>query len=69
MAGCGAQAESVLDRRDAIIAAIAAAGPEDAILIAGKGDEDAIIGPGGTRTPFSDLEVARKLLVQEQDNV
>lgn len=69
MAGCGAQAESVLDRRDAIIAAIAAAGPEDAILIAGKGDEDAIIGPGGMRTPFSDLEVARKLLVQEQDNV
>lgn len=69
LAGCGAQAESVLDRREAIAAALAGTGPENAVLIAGKGDEDAIIGPGGTRTPFSDREVARALLAKERDDV
>ncbi|MBF2735251.1 MAG: UDP-N-acetylmuramyl-tripeptide synthetase [Betaproteobacteria bacterium AqS2] len=62
MAGCDAKAVMILDRRAAIAAAAAAAGPADAVLVAGKGDEDEIIGPGGARTSFSDREVLRGLL-------
>jgi UDP-N-acetylmuramoyl-L-alanyl-D-glutamate--2,6-diaminopimelate ligase len=51
-----------LDRRDAIAAAIAAAKPGDAVLITGKGTDPYILGPKGTRIPWSDSRVAREEL-------
>lgn len=47
----------VPDRADAIARAIRLAGPDDAVLIAGKGHETVQI-TGGTRRPFSDVAVA-----------
>jgi UDP-N-acetylmuramoyl-L-alanyl-D-glutamate--2,6-diaminopimelate ligase len=52
-----------LDRRLAIAAALAAAGPGDAVLIAGKGHER-YQEVAGVRTPFDDVEVAREALEQ-----
>ena len=60
----GAQgAREIGDRREAIRAAIAAAGPDDIVLIAGKGHEQGqIIGSGENMRvlPFDDVEVARE---------
>jgi UDP-N-acetylmuramoyl-L-alanyl-D-glutamate--2,6-diaminopimelate ligase len=49
-----------LDRRRAIEAAIAAAGPDDLVVIAGKGHED-VQEIRGVEHPFSDAEVARRV--------
>jgi UDP-N-acetylmuramoyl-L-alanyl-D-glutamate--2,6-diaminopimelate ligase len=49
------------DRREAIAAAIALAGPADIVLIAGKGHEDYQI-IGRTKHPFDDRVVAREAL-------
>ncbi len=49
------------DRARAIAAAVAAAGPDDLVLIAGKGHEDYQL-QGDLRIPFSDLEQAQKAL-------
>lgn len=49
------------DRRAAIEAAIHAAGPDDIVLLAGKGHEDYQI-LGTTKVPFDDREVARQAL-------
>ena len=48
---------TVLDRRTAIFEAIAGAGPEDAVLILGKGHETTQTA-GGRSVPFDDREVA-----------
>ena len=56
------------DRREAIAAAIAAAGKGDIVLIAGKGHEQGqIIGRGSeTRIlPFDDVTVARECAAAE----
>jgi UDP-N-acetylmuramoyl-L-alanyl-D-glutamate--2,6-diaminopimelate ligase len=55
-----------LDREQAIRGALAAAGPNDVVLIAGKGHEtwQEI---GDQRLPFSDAEVARRCLAQRQE--
>ncbi|MFT7580399.1 MAG: UDP-N-acetylmuramoyl-L-alanyl-D-glutamate--2,6-diaminopimelate ligase, partial [Myxococcota bacterium] len=45
----------------AITRAIREAGPNDCVLIAGKGHEDYQI-IGTTKTPFDDAEVARQVL-------
>jgi UDP-N-acetylmuramoyl-L-alanyl-D-glutamate--2,6-diaminopimelate ligase len=60
-AGAGPQAEQVVDRAQAIARAIGEAGPDDVVLIAGKGHEpyQEIL---GQRLPFSDLEQARLAL-------
>jgi len=50
-----------LDRELAIRKVLEAAGPDDVVLIAGKGHET-YQEIGGERRPFSDLEVARKWL-------
>ena len=50
------------DRGAAILAAIAEAGPEDVVLIAGKGHED-YQEIAGQRLPFSDAAVARQALI------
>lgn len=58
-----AGAREIGDRRDAIAAAIAAAGPHDIVLIAGKGHEQGqIVGRGDAMRvlPFDDVTVARE---------
>ena len=59
----GAALREVGDRRAAIAAAIGAAGPDDIVLIAGKGHEQGqIIGSGDQQRvlPFDDVTVARE---------
>jgi len=58
-AGTDLQVEA--DRASAIAAAISAAGPDDLVLIAGKGHEDYQI-LGTTRIHFDDREEAEKAL-------
>lgn len=56
-------ARDIGDRRDAIAAAIAAAGPDDIVCIAGKGHEQGqIVGAGDAMRviPFDDVAVARE---------
>ncbi|MGL4541098.1 MAG: UDP-N-acetylmuramoyl-L-alanyl-D-glutamate--2,6-diaminopimelate ligase [Polymorphobacter sp.] len=53
-----AGAAEIGDRRSAIATAIAAAGPDDVILIAGKGHEQGQI-VGSRVLPFDDVQVAR----------
>ena len=63
LAGAGENARDIGDRRAAIAAAIAEAGPHDIVLVAGKGHEQGqIIGSGETMRvlPFDDVEVARE---------
>ncbi|MEO1967374.1 MAG: UDP-N-acetylmuramoyl-L-alanyl-D-glutamate--2,6-diaminopimelate ligase [Sphingomonadaceae bacterium] len=63
MAGAGEAAREIGDRRAAIAAAIAEAGPGDIVLIAGKGHEQGqIVGAGESMTvlPFDDVEIARE---------
>ncbi len=60
-AGLSGEHEVVVDRRKAIERAIAGAGPEDVVLIAGKGHEDYQI-VGREKRPFDDRVVARECL-------
>ena len=63
LAGGGGALREVGDRRAAISAAIAEAGPQDIVLIAGKGHEQGqIIGAGADMRvlPFDDVTVARE---------
>lgn len=63
MAGCNGKAREIGDRRAAIAAAIAEAGREDIVLVAGKGHEQGqIVGRGDTVRilPFDDVQVARE---------
>ena len=53
-------ATEIGSRRDAIGAAIAQAGPQDIVLIAGKGHEQGQI-VGGLVLPFDDVSVAREM--------
>ncbi|MFZ4689301.1 MAG: UDP-N-acetylmuramoyl-L-alanyl-D-glutamate--2,6-diaminopimelate ligase [Polymorphobacter sp.] len=52
-------AQDIADRRAAIAAAIAASGPDDVVLIAGKGHEQGQI-VGDRVLPFDDVQVARE---------
>ncbi|MFA5998363.1 MAG: UDP-N-acetylmuramyl-tripeptide synthetase [Candidatus Paceibacterota bacterium] len=54
--------EIILDRREAIRAALAAARAGDVVLISGKGTDPFIMGPRGTKTPWSDAQVVREEL-------
>ena len=54
-----ADAREVPGRREAIAAAIAEAGPDDIILLAGKGHEQGQI-VGDQVLPFDDVSVARE---------
>lgn len=61
--GGAPHAREIGDRRDAIAAAITAAGPDDIVCIAGKGHEQGqIVGTGDTMRviPFDDVAVARE---------
>jgi UDP-N-acetylmuramoyl-L-alanyl-D-glutamate--2,6-diaminopimelate ligase len=57
----GAGARVLVDRREAIAAAVADAGPNDVVLVAGKGHED-YQEVAGVRHPFSDAAEARAAL-------
>ncbi|MDD3531658.1 MAG: UDP-N-acetylmuramyl-tripeptide synthetase [Candidatus Pacebacteria bacterium] len=54
--------EIILDRREAIRAALRAARTGDAVLVSGKGTDPYIMGPKGSKTPWSDAEVVREEL-------
>ncbi len=56
--------ESIMDRREAIRAALQKARMGDAVLITGKGTDPSICGPRGVKTPWSDARVAREELEQ-----
>lgn len=58
--------EIILDRRAAIRAALHAAHPGDVVLISGKGTDPFIMGPKGTKTPWSDAQVVREELEKMQ---
>jgi len=47
----------IMDRREAIAAALASARPGDAVLITGKGTDPFIMGPGGSKEAWSDSRV------------
>jgi UDP-N-acetylmuramoyl-L-alanyl-D-glutamate--2,6-diaminopimelate ligase len=61
LAAMPAGQRALVDRGAAILAAIHEAGPEDVVLIAGKGHED-YQEINGVRIPFSDAAVARQAL-------
>jgi UDP-N-acetylmuramoyl-L-alanyl-D-glutamate--2,6-diaminopimelate ligase len=60
--GAGPDALRIIDRREAIVAAIDGAGPGDVVVIAGKGHETYQEIAGGVKLPFDDREVAREAL-------
>jgi UDP-N-acetylmuramoyl-L-alanyl-D-glutamate--2,6-diaminopimelate ligase len=59
--------EIIADRYEAIQRALALAGPDDVVLIAGKGHEDYQI-IGTEKRPFSDQAVVQKILGTERAN-
>lgn len=54
--------EIIMDRREAIRTALERAEPGDAVLVSGKGTDPFIMGPHGTKMPWSDAEVVREEL-------
>ena len=58
---------AILDRREAIRTAIAGAGPDDIVVIAGKGHEP-YQEVAGVRLPFSDVEEAHHALGQRKQH-
>ena len=62
LAGAGAGAEAIVDRRAAIARAIELAEPADVVVIAGKGHEQGQEFADGRKVPFDDVTVAREAL-------
>ncbi|MBU6321163.1 MAG: UDP-N-acetylmuramyl-tripeptide synthetase [Patescibacteria group bacterium] len=58
-AGMVRQPEIVMDRREAIRRALAAARPGDAVLVTGKGTDPYIMGAAGAKELWSDAQVVR----------
>ncbi len=52
----------IMDRREAIAHALSLANTGDSVLITGKGTDPYIMGPNGTKTPWSDALVAKEEL-------
>ena len=61
-----AAARTVLDRAEAIALAVREAAPADVVLIAGKGHED-YQEVRGVKSPFSDIEHARRALALRRE--
>lgn len=61
-AGMTRTPEIILDRREAIRAALAAACPGDAVIVSGKGTDPFLMGPKGSKTPWSDARVVAEEL-------
>jgi UDP-N-acetylmuramoyl-L-alanyl-D-glutamate--2,6-diaminopimelate ligase len=68
-AGMQREPEIIMDRREAIRAALRAARSGDAVLISGKGTDPYIMGAGGTKTPWSDAQVVREELEEMRREV
>jgi UDP-N-acetylmuramoyl-L-alanyl-D-glutamate--2,6-diaminopimelate ligase len=64
--GIARPVEALVDRREAIAAAIRAAAPGDVVVIAGKGHEQGQEFAGGRKLPFDDVTVAREALAAVQ---
>lgn len=59
------QPRVIMDRREAIAAALKEAkDQDDAVLISGKGTDPYIMGPNGQKTPWSDSKVAQEELIK-----
>jgi len=56
--------QTVIDRREAIQAALRAAGNGDVVIITGKGTDPYIMGPQGSRIPWDDAQVVREELAK-----
>jgi UDP-N-acetylmuramoyl-L-alanyl-D-glutamate--2,6-diaminopimelate ligase len=54
--------EIIMDRREAIARALGVARADNAVLISGKGTDPYIMGPNGSKIPWSDEKVAREEL-------
>ncbi|MFA6006585.1 MAG: UDP-N-acetylmuramyl-tripeptide synthetase [Candidatus Paceibacterota bacterium] len=54
----------IMDRREAIRAAIAEAKKNNVVLISGKGTDPYIMGTNGTKEPWSDYEVAQEEILR-----
>lgn len=52
----------IMDRREAIRTALSSAHAGDAVLVSGKGTDPYIMGPKGSKTPWSDAQVVREEL-------
>ncbi|MEK9201122.1 MAG: UDP-N-acetylmuramoyl-L-alanyl-D-glutamate--2,6-diaminopimelate ligase, partial [Patescibacteria group bacterium] len=52
----------IMDRRAAIKEALRRAKTGDSVLITGKGTDPYIMGPNGTKTPWSDAQIAKEEL-------
>ncbi|MFH1430773.1 MAG: Mur ligase family protein [Candidatus Uhrbacteria bacterium] len=61
-----AEVEEILDRREAIARSLSLAKEGDRIIVSGKGCEQAICGPHGSKTPWDDRKVIREILKQQQ---
>ncbi|MHB1118356.1 MAG: Mur ligase family protein [Minisyncoccota bacterium] len=58
------KATIILDRREAIAAALTKAHTGDTVIITGKGTDPYIMGPRGEKTPWDDATVAREELAK-----
>lgn len=54
----------IIDRREAIKTALAAARAGDVVLITGKGTDPYLMGPNGQKTPWSDAKVTQEELAK-----
>lgn len=61
--------EIIMDRRKAIQKALSIASKGSVVLITGKGTDPYIMGPKGTKTPWSDAQVAREELKKILDKL
>lgn len=61
------KAEIIIDRREAIRAALARAADDALVIVTGKGTDPYIMGPHGSKTPWSDERVIREELRQLLD--
>jgi len=58
------QPRIIINRREAIKTALAAAQEGNAVLITGKGTDPYLMGPKGQKTPWSDVKVAQEELAK-----
>ncbi len=54
--------ETIVDRKAAIQKAVMSSKPEDLVIITGKGTDPYIMGPKGTKTPWSDIRIVKEAL-------
>jgi UDP-N-acetylmuramoyl-L-alanyl-D-glutamate--2,6-diaminopimelate ligase len=54
----------IMDRRQAIQEALAIAPNESYVLVSGKGTDPYIMGPEGSRLPWSDAETVQELVAE-----